>query len=273
MSGASLLGPPRQPFWAETATTCVAKSAQNGLAYLSGAVISVVMPAYNEEDYLAQAVATVSRGLGERGIDHEIVIVENGSTDATADVAKHLMTERAGVRAISLSAANYGEALLEGFRQARGEIVVNFDVDYFELAFIDAAMKRLGEDPSLTIVVASKRAPGADDQRSALRRLVTSVFSIVLRYGFGLDVSDTHGMKALRREPLLAVLPSCRFGGDLFDTELILRTERAGLRVGEIPVVVHETRPSRTPILKRSARTVAGLVRLRVALWGERRKK
>ena len=231
------------------------------------------MPAYNEEDYLAAAVAAVSEGLTTRGHDHEIVIVENGSTDGTAEVAKRLMNEYSTVRAISLEQANYGEALLEGFRQAHGEIVVNFDVDYFELAFVDAAVRRFADDPTLTVVVASKRAPGADDQRSALRRFVTWVFSLVLRYGFSLDVSDTHGMKALRREPLLAVLPSCRFGGDLFDTELILRTERAGLRVGEIAVVVQETRPSRTPILKRSARTVAGLVRLRLALWSERRQK
>ena len=231
------------------------------------------MPAFNEEAYLEKAVDAVSTGLAARGHDHEIVIVENGSTDDTAQLAKRLMSERSLVRAVSLERANYGEALLEGFRQAQGDIVVNFDVDYFELAFVDAAVERFADDQALTIVVASKRAPGADDQRSALRRFVTWVFSLVLRYGFGLDVSDTHGMKALRREPLLAVLPSCRFGGDLFDTELILRTERAGLRVGEIPVVVQETRPSRTPILKRSVRTVAGLVRLRVALWGERLKK
>ncbi|MFP5326801.1 MAG: glycosyltransferase family 2 protein [Acidimicrobiia bacterium] len=228
------------------------------------------MPAYNEEDYLADAVATVSSGLAGRGIAHEIVIVENGSTDATAEVARHLMAEGEAVRAVTLARANYGDALLEGFRQARGDIVVNFDVDYFDVNFIDAAVRRFTDDPALTIVVASKRAPGADDQRSALRRFVTWVFSLVLRYGFGLDVSDTHGMKALRREPILAVLPACRFGGDLFDTELILRTERAGLRVGEIPVVVQETRPSRTPILERSLRTIAGLARLRAALWAER---
>lgn len=231
------------------------------------------MPAYNEEAYLAEAVATVSDGLTARGHDHEIIVVENGSTDDTAQLAKRLMSERTTVRAVSLERANYGEALLEGFGQARGEIVVNFDVDYFDVAFVDAAISRFESDPALAIVVASKRAPGADDQRSALRRFVTWVFSLVLRYGFRLDVSDTHGMKALRREPLLAVLPSCRFGGDLFDTELILRTERAGLRVGEIPVVVQETRPSRTPILERSARTVVGLVRLRLALWQERRQK
>lgn len=227
------------------------------------------MPAFNEAAYLADAVETVSKGLVTRGMDHEILVVENGSTDDTAVIAARLAVENPAVRSFSLGHANYGDALLEGFRRASGDIVVNFDVDYFDLAFLDAALREIERDPSLAILVASKRAPGADDQRPGLRRFVTSVFSVALRYGFGLDVSDTHGMKALRRELLLGVLPAVRFGGDIFDTELVLRTERAGLRVGELPVVVGETRPSRTPIGRRAVRAVGGLVRLRVALWSE----
>ena len=58
------------------------------------------------------------------------------------------------------------------------------------------------------------------------------MFSLVLRHGFGLQVSDTHGVKALRRAPLLPLVEACQFGGDIFDTELILRAERAGLACG-----------------------------------------
>jgi hypothetical protein len=61
----------------------------------------------------------------------------------------------------------------------------------------------------------------------------------------------------------------CRFAGDLFDTELILRTERAGYRVAELGVTVIDTRPPRTPIHKRIPRSLAGLARLRVVLWRE----
>ena len=117
------------------------------------------------------------------------------------------------------------------------------------------------------VVVGSKRSAGAHDERAFPRRLVTAVFSLVLRYGFGLGVSDTHGMKALRRQPLLRVVESCRFGTDLFDTELVLRAERSGLPTAELPVTVEELRPSRTPIARRIPRTVGGLVRLRVSLW------
>jgi hypothetical protein len=95
---------------------------------------------------------------------------------------------------------------------------------------------------------------------------VTWGFSTVLRVGFGLQVSDTHGMKALDRQRVLALAEACTSDGELFDTELILRAERAGLRVEALPVTVSERRVSRTSITRRAVRTLAGLVRLRVAL-------
>ena len=87
--------------------------------------------------------------------------------------------------------------------------------------------------------------------------------------GFRLQVSDTHGVKAMRRGPLAPLAERCRFGKDLFDTELVLRAERAGLGSAEIPVEVVVLRPARSSILRRVPRTVLGLARLRVALWEE----
>jgi hypothetical protein len=100
--------------------------------------------------------------------------------------------------------------------------------------------------------------------------VVTIVFSGMLRYGFGLRVSDTHGMKAMRRDDVESIARSCHFGTDLFDTELVLRAERAGLGTVELPVVVVERRPSRSPIWRRVPRTLWGLARLRVLLWRDR---
>ncbi len=99
---------------------------------------------------------------------------------------------------------------------------------------------------------------------------MTAAFSTLLRLGFGLRVSDTHGMKVLRRREVEPLARKCRLGTDLFDTELVLRAERAGLRVEELPVTVEERRPSRTPILQRVPRTLLGLARLRVALFTDR---
>jgi glycosyltransferase involved in cell wall biosynthesis len=230
--------------------------------------ISIVMPAHNEEAYLAEAVEKVTDELRRRSRRFEVIICENGSTDATAAVAAGLAERYCEVRILRLPLADYGNALRAGFEAASGVIVVNFDVDYVDVAFMDRALT-VADDEKATIVVGSKRSAGAQDQRALGRRVVTSVFSLVLRHGFGLGVSDTHGVKLLRREPLTVLVQACRFGSDIFDTELILRAERAGLAVREIPVTVTEHRPPRTSIARRIPRSLLGLARLRVLLWRE----
>jgi glycosyltransferase involved in cell wall biosynthesis len=235
-------------------------------------LLSVVMPAHDEEAYLAPAVRNVVDGLRERGRPFEVVVVENGSTDATAAVARDLAGELPEVRVVSLPDPDYGRALQEGFLSASGDLVGIFDVDYYDLGFLDAAVALAGAPEGPAVVVATKRGAGSIDTRPLARRLVTTVFSTILRVGFGLRVSDTHGMKVLKREPLVPIARACRYGTDLFDTELVLRAERSGLRALELPVAVEETRPSRTSIVRRIPRTLAGLARLRAALWREGRE-
>jgi glycosyltransferase involved in cell wall biosynthesis len=231
------------------------------------------MPAHNEAGYLEVAVRDVHGGLHARERDFELLVVENGSTDGTPDIARRLAAEYAGVRAVSQPAANYGAALREGIIASRGEFVVTFDVDYYELGFIDQALALLeaGSDAP-TVVVASKRAPASCDERPWPRRFVTAVFSWLLRVGFALSVSDTHGMKAMRRTAVELLVRRCRFASDLFDTELVIRAERAGLGVAELPARAQERRPSRTPIWRRVPRTLVGLVMLCEALWRESRR-
>ena len=229
-------------------------------------MISVVMPAHNEQGYLEAAVKTVVSGLRDRGADFEVVVAENGSVDGSAVEADHLAELYQEVSVVHLPQADYGRALRAGFLASHGEIVTNFDVDFVDLGFLDRALEIL-EDDSVSVVIGSKRAPGSLDQRSAGRKLVTTVFTVMLRHGFGLGVSDTHGIKSVRRADLAPVVESCTFGKDIYDTEVVLRAERKGLTVEEIPVSVAEVRPARTPILRRIPRSLLGLARLRVALW------
>lgn len=230
------------------------------------------MPAHNEEAYLGTAVLEVAAALRARGGPFELLVVENGSADATAALAERLgATEVPELRLVRLAEADYGQALRTGFLAARGDVVVNFDVDYYDVGFLEQAVAVLDgpEPPAPVVVVATKRAAGASDARPWPRRLVTAAFSGVLRVGFGLRASDTHGMKALRREPLVPLVEASRSGRDLFDTELVLRAERAGLGVAELPVAVEEHRPSRTPIAARAARTLVNLARLWLVLRRE----
>ncbi len=237
-----------------------------------GSSVGIVMPAFQEEEILESSVTDVVDGLAERGIENfELIVVENGSTDATATIADDLAARHPKVRALHRPVADYGAALRAGMLAATADVVVNFDTDYYDLDFLDDAVSQITSAHGPDLVVGSKRAPGAQDTRAPLRRVVTAVFSWVLRIGFGLRASDTHGIKAARRDAVAPIAQQCRFRTDLFDTELVLRVERAGLRTAEIPVRVVERRPARTSILARAPRTVWGLIRLRVQLWRERR--
>lgn len=229
-------------------------------------MISVVMPAHNEQGYLEAAVKTVVTGLRDRGAEFEVIVVENGSVDGSSVEADHLAELYREVEVLHLADADYGRALRAGFLASHGEIVANFDVDFVDLVFLDRALEIM-QDDSVAVVVGSKKAPGSLDQRSAGRKLVTTVFTLMLRRGFGLGVSDTHGVKSMRRAALLPVVESCTFGKDIYDTEVVLRAERKGLTIREVPVSVIEVRPARTPIVRRIPRSLLGLARLRVALW------
>jgi glycosyltransferase involved in cell wall biosynthesis len=230
------------------------------------------MPAHNEAAFLETAVREVHEGLSARGLDFELLVVENGSIDATREIARQLASKYPNIHVSSRRVANYGAALREGLIGARGEFAVTFDVDYYELGFVDQALALLeAGDEAPAIVVASKRAPGSRDERRWPRRAVTAVFGWILHVGFSLSVSETHGMKMMRRAPVERLLRQCRFASDLFDTELVIRAERAGLEVAELPARTEERRPSRTSIWRRVPRTLVGLVELRVTLWRETR--
>ncbi len=229
--------------------------------------LSVVMPAHNEAGFLDQTLKTLVSALRDRDLAFELVVVENGSTDSTLADARTFAADDPTVVVLTRPPADYGEAMRAGFLAARGAVVVVFDVDYFDPGFVDVVLPRLSAPDGPAIVVGSKRAPGTRDSRPWPRRAITAGFSTILRLGFGLTVSDTHGMKGMRREVVEPIARRCRNGTDLFDTELVLRADRAGLEVAEVPVTVEERRPSRTPIARRIARTMFGLVRLRIQLW------
>ena len=236
-------------------------------------MISIVIPAHNEELLLERTVRDIVEGLRAGAEEFELLVVENGSRDGTVALARRLETELPEVRLLSLPEPDYGAALRVGILAAVGDLVGVFDADLYDLGFLRRALADLRGVDGPAIVLGSKRAPGAEDRRPLPRRVVTATFCWVLRAGFGLHTSDTHGMKVLAREPLRDVVVACRQGKDLFDSELVLRAERAGLRIDELPVVVEELRPPRSSIARRAARTLGGLARLRLGLWRDARRQ
>lgn len=229
---------------------------------------SVVIPVHNEADFLKEAAERLLADLVPLPAPVEVLVVENGSTDATAAIARGLAARHPQVKVLQLPIANYGAAMRAGFLAAEGEWRVNFDIDYFAADFL---WRVLELEDRADLVLASKLAPGARDQRSRLRRAGTRVFNLLLHGLFRSGVSDTHGMKAIRREVVEALVPAVQADKDLFDTELVIRAERVGYRIVEVPATVEELRGARSRFLKRVPRTLVGLLQLRVRLWRERR--
>src|SRR5262245_25408748 len=104
------------------------------------------MPAYNEAELLELSVKEVVEGLRGRSEPFEVIVVENGSRDATAELADLLAASTAEVVTLHLDVADYGAALRAGLLAAEGDLVVNFDVDYYDLAFVADALTRLAAD-------------------------------------------------------------------------------------------------------------------------------
>ena len=224
-------------------------------------LLSVVVPVYNEALFVPEALPRLIATVEDAGVSYEIHIVENGSTDATADIAKQHANDH--VKVSSLAVADYGAAMRHGFLEAAGDWVVNFDIDYFSSEFLDLV---LTQPDSVDLVIGSKRDPDSEDNRPPIRRLATRVFNLLLRYILGSNVSDTHGMKGFRRPLISEITPQVLSTKDLFDTELVIRAERAGYTLEEVPVVVEEIRAAKSSLIRRAPRTVAGLFKIRRSL-------
>jgi glycosyltransferase involved in cell wall biosynthesis len=226
---------------------------------------SIVVPVYNEAGFIPTALPALISEMDSLGEPYEILIVENGSTDGTADVARALAGD-APVTVLSLEKPDYGAAMRRGFLTADGHWVVNFDIDYFSAGFLRRVMTLQATD----LVIGSKRDPGSEDRRPFVRRFATLVFNLLLRTILDSRVSDTHGMKAFRHDLIADIAPAVLSTRDLFDTELVVRAERAGYQIAEVPVIVEERRVARSSLSKRVPRTIAGLLRIRRALRDER---
>jgi glycosyltransferase involved in cell wall biosynthesis len=221
-------------------------------------IFSIVVPVYNEAAFIPRALPALIEQMESLGETYRILIVENGSGDGTAEVTRQVAGDHP-VTVLSLQEPDYGAAMREGFLEADGDWVVNFDIDYFSADFLRRVLELEGVD----LVIASKRDPGSEDRRPMIRRVATRVFNLMLRTILGSRVSDTHGMKAFRRDLVEALAPQVVSRQDLFDTELVIRAERAGYHIVEVPVVVEEMRLARSSLVKRAPRTVVGLFRIR----------
>lgn len=230
-------------------------------------LLSVVIPVYNEEGILVTSVVALREGLRELGWSFEILLAENGSADRTVELCQQLQAKYPEVETFSIGEPNYGRALKEGILRSRGTFVVCDEIDLGDLDFYQRALDRLGNDDA-AMVVGSKTLAGADDTRPAYRHAATMVYNTLLRLLLHFHGTDTHGMKAFRRDVLVGTAGRCLVDKDVFASEFVIRAERERHPVVEIPVRVVEKRKPSINLYKRVPNVLRNLVRLTLVLRG-----
>ncbi|MGA9525141.1 MAG: glycosyltransferase family 2 protein [Myxococcaceae bacterium] len=212
--------------------------------------LSIVIPVYNEAAIVASAAAELCQGLEARGHDYEVIFAENGSRDATPKILEGLAEANPRIRWFHSDQPNYGVALKRGILEARGDIVFCDEIDLCDLTFYDQALPLI-ETQGVDMVIGSKAARGASDQRPLVRRAATRIHNKLLKVTLGFKGTDTHGLKAFRRERLLPVIRKCVVDMDVFASEFVIRAWREGLHVMEIPIQLQEKRKPSIHLFRR----------------------
>ncbi len=229
--------------------------------------LSIVVPAHNEEHRLGQMLdAYLPAFVAHYGREVEFLVVVNGSTDGTAELARGYAARYPQVRCLVEPArVGKGGALMLGFRAAQGELIGFVDADGATPpeAFQELA-ERIGEAGA---IIASRWRPGAvvSPRQSLPRRFASRLFNRLTNLMFGLRLTDTQcGAKLMRRAALLNVLPRLGITRWAFDVDLLFQLRRAGVVIMEVPTRWHDVEGSKVQVGRASAEMLAALIRLRL---------
>jgi len=207
--------------------------------------VSVVLPCLNEAETLLACIEAAQAALRREGLRGEVIVADNGSADGSQEIARG-----AGARLVEVGGRGYGSALRGGIEAARAELVVLADADdSYELSSIGAFVSRLREGHDL--VIGNRFAGGIDPGAMPwLHRFIGNpVLSGLGRLLFHSPVRDFHcGIRGIRREAYLRLDLSTT--GMEFASEMVIKATLLGLRVTEIPAVLHRDGRSRPPHLR-----------------------
>jgi glycosyltransferase involved in cell wall biosynthesis len=207
--------------------------AASGPATASAVTLSIVIPAYNEAENIREAVTEVLAGLPVAVTAVEIIIVDDGSRDATAAVSRELAAADDRITLL-VHGENRGKgaALQTGFARARMEWVLFMDADLqIHISELDAFLPYTGGFD----IIAGFRVGRQD---SLARRLFSRVFAGIVSLGLGVRLKDLNcPFKLIRR----SLLDGCRFRttGFAIDVELVQIAQGSGCRIKELPVACH----------------------------------
>jgi len=199
--------------------------------------VSVIIPAKNEEKHISNTLKEVKRVFDEYGLRHEIVVVDDGSTDGTYKEAIKTAKKLGDVKVVKKENGGKGSALNHGFKYCSGKLVTFIDAD-LDLhprqipLFIDY-MERYNAD----VVVGSKRHPLSKVNYPLDRRILSRAYQIIVRILFNLNLTDTQaGLKLFKYEVLEDILPRVLCKKYAFDLELLVNANHRGFKIVEAPI-------------------------------------
>jgi glycosyltransferase involved in cell wall biosynthesis len=226
--------------------------------------VEVVVPVYNEAHVLEASIRRLHAYLGARfPFAWRITIADNGSVDGTAAVAEHLATTLSAVGVVHLDRKGRGRALRAVWSATDADVVAYMDVDLS--TDLDALLPLVAPLVSghSHLAVGSRLAPGARVVRGPRRELISRAYNLLLRSVLRLGVRDAQcGFKAVRVDALRTLLPEVQDEAWFFDTELLVRAQRAGLRIVELPVDWVDDPDSRVDIVRTALDDLRGVWRL-----------
>jgi glycosyltransferase involved in cell wall biosynthesis len=207
--------------------------------------IVIAIPALNEEKVLRPTVETLQRFLsaGLSGHEATIVIADNGSDDATGEIGRLLERELPGVRYLRIDRRGKGLAIRTVWSAADADAYVFMDAD---LATDLSALPELIDEIAggAGMAIGSRFHRGSVVSRGIFRQMLSHGYRLFLRGALSTSIHDAPcGFKAASAAVVRDVMPSVVNDRWFFDTELVVRAERAGYGIAEVPVVWRETKP------------------------------
>ncbi|MHB1045290.1 MAG: glycosyltransferase family 2 protein [Thermoanaerobaculia bacterium] len=210
--------------------------------------LTVLMPCLNEAETLESCILAARTGIERAGVRGEILIADNGSTDASREIARRL-----GARVAEVAERGYGSALRGGIAEARGRFVIMGDADAsYDFTDLTPFLERLRAGDDLVMGCRMPRGggrilPGAMPWKH--RWIGNPVLSALARFLFRSDISDFHcGLRGFSRSAFAAL--GLVSGGMEFASEMIVKAVLAGLRISEVPVTLSPDKRSRPPHLR-----------------------
>jgi dolichyl-phosphate beta-glucosyltransferase len=231
--------------------------------------LSIIVPAYNEEDRLAPTLARIRDYFSSApmvGRRIEVIVVDDGSTDGTARVVRESMREMPSLRLVS-NGTNKGKGytVRHGMLEARGRIAIFTDADMSSP--IEESPKLLAAIEAGNDVAIASRAVDRtliEVHQSRLRESAGIIFNTFVKLFTGLPFQDTQcGFKAFLREPSRIIFEQQRIEGFGFDPEILFLAQRHGLRTVEVPARWSHDAATRVRVFRDSLRMFADLVLIR----------